>query len=63
MGLALGKEVEADRSIEAQLDGMAYFFADKDAKATFMKDPQGNLAKARAYRRPSRSSALLAGGS
>ncbi len=52
MGLALGKEMESDSSIEAQIDGMAYLFADEGAKATFMKDPERNLAKARAYRRP-----------
>ncbi len=49
MALALGKEVETDCSINAQIDGMTYCFGNKDAKATFMKDPQGNLAKARAY--------------
>jgi YHS domain-containing protein len=51
MGRALGKEVESDGTISVQLDGMTYYFANKDAKATFMKDPEGNLAKARAYRR------------
>ena len=51
MGLALGQEVQADYSIRAQIDGMSYCFANEDAKATFMKDAQGNLAKARAYKR------------
>ena len=48
MSLALGKEVKTDSSIRAQIDGMTYSFSNEDAKATFMKDPQGNLAKARA---------------
>jgi hypothetical protein len=59
MGLALGKEVNIDRSNSsmpsAQIDDgdgkMTYFFSNEDAKATFMKDPQGNLAKARAFKR------------
>ena len=51
MGLALGKEVQTDCSINAQIDGTTYCFANEDAKATFMKDPQGNLAKARACQR------------
>ena len=49
MSLALGKEVETDCSINAQIDGMTYCFGNEDARATFMKDPQGNLAKARVY--------------
>jgi hypothetical protein len=49
LSLALGKEVQTDCSINAQIDGMTYCFRNEDAKATFMKDPQGNLAKARAY--------------
>jgi YHS domain-containing protein len=51
MGLALGKQVEVDITIGAEIDGMAYYFANKEARATFMKDPEGNLAKARAYRK------------
>ena len=52
MGRALGKDVGSDSSIYLQVNGMTYFFANEDAKATFMKDPEGNLAKAQAYRRP-----------
>jgi YHS domain-containing protein len=51
MGLALGKEVQTDSHIVAQIDGMDYCFSSEAAKATFMKDPEGNLAKARAYRK------------
>lgn len=56
MSLALGKEVKTDSSIRTQIDGMTYSFSNEDAKATFMKDPQGNLAKARAYCRREASS-------
>lgn len=48
MGLALGKEVQIDCSVRTQIDGATYCFENEDSKATFMKDPQGNLAKARA---------------
>jgi hypothetical protein len=51
MSLALGKEVQTDCTIYAQIDGAEYCFGNEDAKATFMKDPQGNLAKARAYQK------------
>ena len=49
MGLALGKEVQTDRSVRTQIDGMTYYFENQDSKTAFMKDPQGNLAKAQAY--------------
>lgn len=49
MGLALGKKVQTDCSIRTQIDGATYCFENQDSKTTFMKDPQGNLAKARAY--------------
>ncbi|MBK5197504.1 MAG: hypothetical protein JJE37_04405 [Methyloceanibacter sp.] len=49
MGLALGKDVQTDCSINAQIDGKTYCFGSKDAMAEFMKDPKGNLAKAAAY--------------
>jgi hypothetical protein len=49
MGLALGKEVKTDCSINATLQGKMYCFGNEEAKAIFMKDPAGNLAKAQAY--------------
>jgi YHS domain-containing protein len=49
MGLALGKEVKTDCSINGQIGGKTYCFGSEDAKVTFMKDPQGNLAKAQEY--------------
>jgi YHS domain-containing protein len=49
MGLAMGKEVKTDCSINAEIDGKTYCFGNEDAKAEFMKDPAGNLAKAEAH--------------
>jgi YHS domain-containing protein len=49
MGLALGKEVKTDCSINGQIGGKTYCFGSEEAKTAFMKDPEGNLAKANAY--------------
>jgi YHS domain-containing protein len=49
MGLATSKNIQTDCSINAQLQGKTYCFGSKEAMAEFMKDPQGNLAKAQAY--------------
>ena len=49
MGLAVGKDVATDCSVNAQIGGKTYCFGNEDAKAAFMKDPEGNLAKAQAY--------------
>ena len=49
MGLALGKEVQTDCSVNATIDGKTHCFGNEDAKTIFMKDPQGNLAKAQVY--------------
>jgi YHS domain-containing protein len=46
MGLATSKNIQTDCSINAQLQGKTYCFGSKEAMAEFMKDPQGNLAKA-----------------
>ncbi|MGA8436294.1 MAG: hypothetical protein WB713_16230, partial [Methyloceanibacter sp.] len=48
-GLALGKDIKTDCSVNATLDGKTYCFGNEAAKTLFMKDPQGNLAKAQAY--------------
>ena len=50
MGLAMGKEVKTDCSINGQIGGKTYCFGSEEAKTAFMKDPKGNLAKAEAYR-------------
>jgi YHS domain-containing protein len=57
MGLALGKEVKTDCSINETLQGKTYCFGNAEAKTMFMKDPEGNLAKAHAYRSKGGSSA------
>ena len=49
MGLALGKDVATDCSINAQIGGRTYCFGNQEAMTDFMKDPEGNLAKAQAY--------------
>ena len=49
MGLALGKEIKTDCSINATVQGKTYCFGNAEAKTIFMKDPEGNLAKAAAF--------------
>ena len=48
-GLSLGKDINTDCSINAQVQGKTYCFGSKEAMADFMKDPTGNLAKAQSY--------------
>ena len=49
MGLALGNEVATDCSISGLIGGKTYCFGNEQAKTDFMKDPEGNLAKAQTY--------------
>ena len=49
MGLAMGKDIATDCSINGQIGGKTYCFGSEEAKTDFMKDPDGNLAKAQAY--------------
>ena len=49
MGLVMGKEVATDCSINADIGGKTYCFGSQEAKTEFMKDPEGNLAKAQTY--------------
>lgn len=49
MGLASGKDVQTDCSINTQIQGKTYCFGSKEAMTQFMADPSGNLAKAQAY--------------
>ena len=47
MGLAMEQHVDTDCSINwTGTDGNTYCFSDEEAKATFLKDPEGNLKKA-----------------
>jgi YHS domain-containing protein len=48
-GLALGKDINTDCSINTVLGGKTYCFGSEQAKADFMKDPKANLAKAQEY--------------
>jgi YHS domain-containing protein len=48
-GLALGKDVPTDCSVNATIKAKTYCFGSEQAKADFMKDPEGNLAKAQSY--------------
>ena len=49
MGLAMGKQIKTDCSINAQVQGKTYCFGSKEAMTQFMADPSGNLAKAQGY--------------
>ena len=49
MGLASGKDIQTDCSINGQYLGKTYCFGSKEAMTQFMADPTGNLAKAQAY--------------
>ena len=49
MGLALGKDIQTDCSINTEIQGKTYCFASKEAMTEFMADPTGNLVKAQAY--------------
>jgi YHS domain-containing protein len=48
-GLALGKNIQTDCSVNAIVDGKTYCFGNEDAKTIFMKDPKTNLAKAQTF--------------
>jgi YHS domain-containing protein len=48
-GLAMGKDVQTDCSVNATIAGKTYCFGNEAAKTEFMKDPEGNLAKAQTY--------------
>jgi YHS domain-containing protein len=45
-GLATGQKIETDCSVNAQIGGKTYCFGSEAARTEFMKDPEGNLAKA-----------------
>ena len=48
-GLASGKDVKTDCSVNTTIDGKTYCFGNEAAKTEFMKAPEANLAKAQAY--------------
>jgi YHS domain-containing protein len=45
-GLANGKKVLTDCSVNAAIKGKTYCFSNEQAKTEFMKNPDANLAKA-----------------
>jgi YHS domain-containing protein len=45
-GLANGKHVKTDCSVNAAIKGKTYCFSNEQAKTEFMKSPDANLAKA-----------------
>lgn len=49
MGLAMGKQVKTDCSISGQIGGQTYCFGSQEAKSSFMKDADANVAKASKY--------------
>ena len=51
--LSMGKDTPTDCSVNATVKGKTYYFGNEEAKATFMKDPEGNLAKAQAITKAS----------
>lgn len=51
MGMAIGKEVKTDCSINSEINGKTYCFGNEEAKVTFMKDSVGNIEKANAYQK------------
>ena len=48
-GLATGKDIQTDCSVNAELQGKTYCFGSKEAMGEFMKNPKDNLAKAQTY--------------
>jgi YHS domain-containing protein len=49
MGLALGKDIKTDCSINTTFNGRTYCFGNETAKAIFLKRPEEFLTKAQVY--------------
>lgn len=50
MGLAMQQHVDTDCSVNwTGTDDKTYCFGNEEAKATFLKDPEGNLKKAQEF--------------
>ena len=52
MSVAMGKPKRTDCSVTETIDGKTYCFEHEEAKAEFMKDSAGNIAKANDYWSP-----------
>ena len=48
-GLALHKDINTDCSVNTSIGGKTYCCGSEAAKTEFMKDPNGNMAKAQEY--------------
>ena len=48
-GLANHKDVQTNCAVNATLKGKTYCFSSEDAKNQFMKNPGGNLEKAKSF--------------
>jgi YHS domain-containing protein len=49
MGLALGKDIKTDCSVNTTFNGKTYCFGNETAKAVFLKRPEEFLTKAQVY--------------
>jgi YHS domain-containing protein len=49
MGLALGKDIKTDCSVNTTFNGKIYCFGNETAKAVFLKRPEEFLTKAQVY--------------
>ena len=49
MGLALGKDIKTDCSVNTTYNGKTYCFGNETAKAVFLKRPEEFLTKAHVY--------------
>jgi YHS domain-containing protein len=49
MGLALGKDIATDCSVNTVLNGRTYCFGNEQAKSIFLKKPEEFLTKAQIY--------------
>ena len=49
MGLAFGKDIKTDCSVNTVYDGKTYCFGNETAKAIFLKRPEEFLTKAQVY--------------
>ena len=48
-GLTKSEKKFTDCSVQEKIDGKLYCFSKQSAKEEFMKDPEGNLAKAESF--------------
>jgi YHS domain-containing protein len=48
-GLALGQDIRTNCSVNTVFKGKTYCFGNDQAKEVFLKNPEGNLAKAETY--------------